>query len=265
MHRRNFLITASAASALAFTPRSGNSAPRETQPREFYLLRRYTMQTGPQTGLVESFFSDALIPALNRLGFTPVGAFKLDIGPETPTFYLVVPGTSIETLTTLDLHLAQDDAFLKAAQPFWSAPATAPAFVRVESSLHAAFTGWPRLTPPADAATHATRIFQLRTYESPSYRDHVLKLQMFNESEMDIFRNAGFHPVFFGDTLLGPRQPSLTYMLSFADYAELTAQWKTFSSDPNWKKLSTSARFGFEPIVSNVSNLLLSPLAASQI
>jgi len=46
---------------------------------------------------------------------------------------------------------------------------------------------------------------------------------------------------------------------------ELKREWKVFGSDPAWKKLSTSPRYGFEEIVSNISNLILSPLAASQI
>jgi hypothetical protein len=135
----------------------------------------------------------------------------------------------------------------------------------VESSLHAAFTGWRRLTPPASAAAHATRIFQLRTYESPSFHDHALKVEMFHSGEFDLFKGAGFHPVFFGDTLVGPVQPSLTYMLSFADLNELTAQWKVFSGNPDWIKLRNSPRFGSEAIVSNITNLILSPLACSQI
>ncbi len=49
------------------------------------------MQTGPQTKLTESYIADALIPALNRLGIAPVGAFHLDIGPETPTLYVLLP------------------------------------------------------------------------------------------------------------------------------------------------------------------------------
>lgn len=265
MHRRQFLTVAAASSALALSGKSGLAAPANSKAREYYQLRRYTMQTGPQTDLTEKFFADALIPGLNRLGFTPIGAFKLDIGPEAPTFYLLIPGTSVEALVMVDLRLAQDAAFMKAAEPFWSAPATAPAMLRVESSLHVAFEGWPGLTMPAATATKGKRIFQLRTYESPSYGAHVRKVEMFHAGEFDIFTKAGFHPVFFGDTLIGSRQPSLTYMLSFADLDELTAEWKTFSSDPAWRKLKTSPRFGFEEIVSNVTNLVLSPLAASQI
>jgi hypothetical protein len=267
MHRRQFLA---ASSAFALAARSNAQAPAllPAAPHDFYLLRRYTMQSGPQTTLTEHYFADALIPALNRLNLRPIGAFKLDIGPETPSFYLLIPSPNLETLATLDLHLAQDAAFLKAADPFWAAPAIAPAFLRVESSLLTSFEGLAIPIPPAPPAGPAApkRIFQLRTYESPSFQDHLRKVEMFRTGgEIEIFRKAGFLPIFFGDTLIGPRQPSLTYMLTFADMTELNAKWDTFSHDPDWKKLSTSPRYGFESIVSNIANLILSPLACSQI
>jgi hypothetical protein len=165
-------------------------------------------------------------------------------------------------LATIDLQLSQDSDFVKAADAFWAAPATAPAFLRVDSTLLAAFEGWPRVTPP-DAK--AKRIFQLRTYESPSYRDHVRKVEMFHAGEFDIFKAAGFHNVFFGDTLVGARMPSLTYMLSFPGLTELDAHWDAFRSNPDWKKLQADPRFAYEAIVSNITNLILSPLASSQI
>jgi hypothetical protein len=264
MQRRNFLAASLASASLAVAQAGGQTTSPGRQ-RDFYQVRRYHLQNGPQTRLTEAYFRDALIPALTRMGFGPVGAFRLEYGPETPAFYLLIPAASVEALATIDLHLAEDPAFLSAAAPFWEAPATAPAFLRVESSLLAAFTGWPRLTPPPGAATKAARIFQLRTYESPSDRDHVRKVEMFNSGEFQIFVDAGAHPVFFGDTLVGPRLPNLTYMLSFAGLAELDASWKRFVADPAWKKLSTSPRYAYEEIVSNISNLILSPLACSQI
>jgi len=264
MQRRQFLA-ASLATSAAVLAREGGAQPAASRPREFYQIRRYLLQAGPQAALTESYFNDALIPALTRMGMGPVGAFRLDIGPETPVFYLLIPSSSVEALAELDLRLARDEAFLKAAEPFWNAPATAPSFQRVESSLLAAFEGWPKVTPPASAATKGKRIFQLRTYESPSNRDHVRKVKMFHSGEFEIFLNAGFHPVFFGDTLIGQRMPNLTYMLSFTDMAELDAKWDVFRNDPTWKKLSSDPQFSYESIVSNISNQILSPLAASQI
>jgi hypothetical protein len=235
------------------------------KPREYYELRKYHMQSGPQTKLTESYVEQALIPALNRMGMSPIGVFNLTIGPETPVLYVLIPGNSLEALVTAELRLAQDKPFLEAAAPFWNAPATAPAYVRVESSLMIAFEGRPKLTPPPSAAQHGKRVFQLRTYESPSNQDHVRKVEMFHHGEFDIFQKAGFDQVFYGDTLIGPRMPNLTYMLSFADIGEMNEKWQAFSSDPNWKKLSSSPRYAFESIVSNISNQILTPTAFSQI
>lgn len=273
MRRRDFLASTAASSALALAGRSAaaSSMPgyglqaEAIKPREYYQLRRYSLQSGPQVELTEHYFGQALVPALGRMGLGPIGAFRVDIGPETPAFYLLIPGRDLETLTGIDHRLAQDEEFLKAAGPFWNAPATAPSFVRVEASLHVAFEGWPRVTVPAAAASNGKRIFQLRTYESPSYGAHVRKVEMFHSGEFEIFKNAGFHPVFFGDTLVGSRQPSLTYMLSFAEMAALGVQWDTFRNDPAWKKLSADPRFAYEAIVSNITNLVLSPLPSSQI
>jgi hypothetical protein len=229
--------------------------------REFYQLRKYALQTGPQLALVQNYFEHALIPALNRMAMAPVGAFKLDIGPETPTYYLLIPATSVEMLVTLDLRLTEDAEFMKTSAPFWGAPASASAFVRVESSLMSAFAGWPKIVAPKSDK----RIFQLRTYESAGYAGHVRKVQMFNEAEIGIFTRTGLTPVFFGDTLIGGRMPSLIYMLTFADVAELNAKWNVFVNDSAWKELSRRPQYADAEIVSNISNLYLSPLGGSQI
>ncbi len=264
MRRRQFLSASLATSALAMA-RGAEAQAAAARAREFYQIRRYTLQSGPQSGLTEHFVSDALVPALSRRGMGPIGAFRLEFGPETPQVYVLIPGPSVEALATLDLELAKDEEFLKAADAFWNAPAIAPAFLRAEYSLLAAFEGWPKVTPPPAAATKGKRIYQMRTYESPSYRDHVRKVEMFNNGEFEIFKAAGFNLVFFGDTIVGPRMPNLTYMLSVPDAATMDAHWDAFRNNPDWKKLSSDPRYAYEQIVSNISNYVLSPLSSSQI
>jgi hypothetical protein len=232
-------------------------------PREFYELRKYSLTSGPQTKLTEDYIGKALIPALNRLGLGPIGAFYLTFGPETPTLYLLVPGTNLQTLVTTELQLVNDAVFMKEAEPFWNAPATQPAFVRVESSLMVAFEGWPKLTPPPSQQNK--RIFQLRTYESPSNQDHVRKVEMFHHGEFEIFARSGCSAVFYADKLIGPRLPNLTYMLTFANMQELEAGWAKFGADPEWQKLRSAPRYNSESIVTNITNLILTPTAFSQI
>jgi NIPSNAP len=264
LQRRDFLTSSLAAAAVALSANESPAQAPASKAREYYELRKYQLQS-PQTKLLQSYLADALIPALNRLGFSPIGVFNLDIGPETPAMYLLIPSPSVESLVTADLQLVKDEEFMKAAAPFWNAPASSPPFTRIESSLMIAFEGWPRLVVPPATAQHGKRVFQLRTYESPSNQDHVRKVEMFHNGEFEIFQRAGFWQVFFGDTLIGPRLPQLTYMVSFPDLAEMDPKWDAFRNDPEWKKLSALPRYSFEPTVSDVSNLVLRPATFSQI
>ena len=264
MQRRQFLTSSLATATVALS--AGNASAQTPAPkaREYYELRKYRLQS-PQTKLLSAYLAEALIPALNRLGFNPIGVFNLDIGPETPTVYVLIPSSTLEPLVTSDLLLAKDEEFMKAAAPFWNAPASSPPFTRIESSLMAAFEGWPRLVVPPVTAQHGKRVFQLRTYESPSYQDHVRKVEMFHHGEFEVFQRSGFWQVFYGDTLIGPRLPQLTYMLSFPELADMDPKWDLFRNDPQWKKLSADPRYSFEPTVSDISNLVLRPATFSQI
>jgi hypothetical protein len=265
LQRRHFLTSSLAAAAVAFTPSDSHAQAAASKAREYYELRKYQLRSGPQTKLLQTYVAEALIPALNRLGFTPIGAFNLDLGPETPALYLLIPSTTLESLVTAELQLPKDEEFMKAAAPFWNAPATAPAFTRIESSLMIAFEGWPRLVVPPVTAQHGKRVFQLRTYESPSNQDHQRKVDMFHNGEFEIFQRAGFWQVFYGDTLIGPRLPQLTYMVSFPDISDIDVKWHAFSTDPQWKKLSALPKYSSEAIVSDISNLVLRPASFSQI
>ena len=268
MQRRNFLgcsLGASAVAAAGVRVAAAGQQASAAGGREYYELRRYHLVSGPQQKLTKSFFAEALIPALNRLGMKPIGAFDLDVGPETPSTYLLIPSTSLDALVTAEQRLAQDEEYQRAGHAFLNAPATAPPYERVESSLMIAFEGYPKLTTPPVTAQHGARVFQLRTYESPTSHDHRMKVEMFHSGEFGCFERAGFWQVFYGDTLIGQHLPNLTYMLSFPDLSEMNSKWKAFRDDPEWKKLSASAKFSYESIVSNISNLVLNPASYSQI
>ncbi|HKO13020.1 MAG TPA: NIPSNAP family protein [Acidobacteriaceae bacterium] len=269
MKRREFLKAGVGASAALMAERAGvaqtANAANAGKPRQYYELRKYLLEQGPQVQGAAEYVGKALIPAMNRMGISPVGAFNLQIGPETPALYVLLPSTNLETLVGARLRLERDEQFQSAAASFWNAPATSPAFVRVESTLLIAFEGWPEITVPPTTAQKAKRIFQMRTYESPSLRDHARKVQMFHAGEFEIFRKSGFWNVFFGDALIGARLPHLTYMLSYTEVAQMDELWGKFRDDPEWKKLQQRPEFSYEPIVSNITNLLLAPTEYSQI
>lgn len=261
MNRRDWLKGGAALAAAAGMANATPSVAQGTKPRSYFLTRIYKMQSGPSGKLLSTYLSDALLPALQRLGLGPVGVFNLSYGDATPQVYVIISGNDLEKLAKLDLLLAKDPAFVTAAAPFWATPATQSPFITVTSRLSIAFEGFPQLVVPAKEP----RILQLRTYISPTFAAHERKVEMFHQGEFRIFEESGARGVFYSDNLIGPDLPSLTYMLAHKDLAAMDQNWKNFLSHPDWKKLSSNPRYASEPIVTHVDNLVLTPTAYSQI
>src|SRR5262249_43778026 len=163
-------------------------------------------------------------------------------------------------------RLDGDETFMKAAAPYFEAVATDPVYVRQEVSILTAFPQFPKIAVPAATASKGARIFELRTYESPSERAHHAKVKMFAEmGEIDIFKRVGLTPVFFSRTLAGPRMPSLVYMLTHENLAARDRNWSGFTSDPEWRKLAQTPGYTDPEIVSNITTVFLRPSAYSQV
>src|SRR5206468_2919801 len=206
---------------------------------------------------------DVAIPAMNRAGVGKVGAFTVVYGENAPSLLLVMTHQSLDTVVSLRDRLAGDAEYARAGSAILDAPLSDPPFIRVESSLLRAFEAMPTLEPSTAAGTTTPRIYELRTYESHSDRAALNKLKMFNAGEVPIFRRAGLTPVFFGETLIGTKMPSLTYMLTFSDMAARDRSWSAFSKDPEWKTLSGDPQY--RDNVSAISDIILQPTPYSQI
>ena len=264
MNRRDMMtggLALAAAVGVSAQAEVGQSAEAGASQREFYLIRKYSMNTGLQSTSVGKYFQEALMPALARMGLGPVGVMRLTYGAGSPMMVVLIPAKDAQTLAMLDLNLAKDPVFMAAAAPYWGTPASVPLFDRIDSSLSIAFEGFPKLVAPPKEP----RILQIRTYESANEANHIRKVEMFHQGEFRIFNEAGAKGVFYADNLIGTRLPSLTYMLCHKDMTALTENWKRFSSHPDWKKISTNPRYASEPIVSRVDDLILTPTSYSQI
>jgi hypothetical protein len=258
--RREFLA-ATAVAAVSPLPRLDTLARQST--RQYVELRRYRLLPGAKQRAFATFIGDVAIPAMNRAGVGRVGAFTVVYGENAPSLLLALTHPTLESVATLRDRLAGDAEYTRAGAPILDAPLSDPAFVRAESTLLRTFDAMAGVEPSAGAGTSASRIFELRTYESHSDRAALNKLAMFNAGEIPIFRRAGLTPVFFGETILGPQMPSLIYMLTFKDMAARDAAWAAFGQDPEWKTLSADPRY--KDNVSTISDIILRPTAYSQL
>jgi hypothetical protein len=267
MKRRAFLQSSVALAGGGTVVSSLSAAGGETGAagRQFYELRLYHLRRGPQMDLFDKFYRDAAIPALNRAGLAQVGVFSVMVGPESPTMYVLLAHPALDSLTSTHTRLDADAEFQKAGAELLNAPAANPAYARVESSLMIAFEGMPKLEAPSFPSGGASRIFELRTYESHSRKAHLKKVEMFNRGEISIFRRTGLAPVFFGQTLIGSRLPSLTYLLAFENAESRDKGWSAFGADAEWQKLRSTPGYTDAEIVSDISNVLLRPAPYSQI
>ena len=233
---------------------------------EFYLWRHYVLRNGTAPRRLADYLENTAVPALNRLGHSPIGVFTVLAGVPAPAVFVLTPMASLESLATLEARLDKDEQYLKSAAAYADVTAADPAYIRIESSLLSAFPRFPRVVVPPTTAAKAPRLFELRTYESPSEKTHLMKVKMFSEmGEIEIFRRVGLTPVFFSRTLVGPRMPSLTYMLVYENLAARERNWAAFGSDPEWKKVSSTPGFSDAEIVSNITSIYLRPAPFSQI
>jgi hypothetical protein len=268
VNRRAFLTstlgtTLFAAPGLAETsqrsPDGGSDAP------DLYIWRQFSLRTGSGPRRLADYLENAYIPALNRIGHKPIGVFDVVAGLPTPAVFVLTPAT-LASLPAIETALQRDEQFLRAAAPYFDAPATDPVYVGQDVSLLAAFPKMPHIEIPAATATRGPRLFELRTYQSHNERAHRAKVRMFSEmGEIEIFRHAGLIPVFFSRTLAGPHMPSLVYMLVHENMAARDKSWDAFRNDADWKKLSATPGYTDPEIVSNITTVLLRPSGYSQV
>jgi hypothetical protein len=260
-------LAAGAAVAAAATEAAAQSRP--SGGPEIYELRAYKLRLGGQPKLVNDFLGEVYLPLLNKLGVRPVGAFTLTFGPEAPTIYLLSPYPSLAAFGSTQEKIAAELPRLTtpAAQAFLSPPVGQPAYQRIESQLLVAFDSFRKLELPAATAKKEPRIFELRVYENPGELSHAKKVEMFgpNMGELAIFRKTGLQPVMFARSLVGPRQPSFSYLLTFPDLAGRDAAWKRFRENPDWIKLRATPGYSDAEVMANITDFILTPTAYSQI
>ncbi len=239
-------------------------AEAQKADRQLLELVAYHMLPGNKKKLLNDFLVNALIPACKRAGIGPVGVFEPVHGVDSLTLFVLFPFDSFESFAGSSAKIQADPEFQRAAESLYALPLNDPPYVRMESSLMLAFEQMPRLEVPSLAAEKKSRIFEMRIYESHHGKMARKKVEMFNRGgEIAIFRKTGLQPVFFGETLVGPRMPNLTYMVVFPDWAARDKAWDTFRNDPDWKKLSSDPYYA--DTVSNITDLILRPTAYSQV
>ena len=232
-----------------FAPNS--SSAQEPKINQAVELRTYTLVDEAAEAKLDAYLENALVPALVRQGLGPIGVFDQaptkdddankdkdeDREAQPVQVLLVIPGPSVEAVTSAAAKLASDDNYQKAAADYLSTPAAQPLVKRIRSELLLSFNCWPTVTVSAQKRDGKPRLFEMRTYESPTENFGDLKVEMFNAGEVPIFLDCKIAPVFMGQALIGDMMPNLTYMTVYDNDEQRQAAWKRFFEHADWQVL----------------------------
>ena len=222
------------------------SANPKATPREFYLIKIYHCTTQSQLNHIDAYLEKTYLPFLHNNGINKVGVFApiMNDTSADKRIFVWVPLKNLNQLDVLDqvyekLDPFGDDALIHLDNKDSSLP-----YTRIESILTKAFKLQPQFEKSSDLVKSNNRVFEYRSYESPTEEMHLRKVNMFNEGqEIEIFKRLNFNAIFYSKALVGARTPNLIYMTSFNDMNDRNAHWDAFKQDPTWKKISVAKEY----------------------
>lgn len=226
---------------------------QQAKDKELYELRTYELKFGSNSSQLFSYLKEVLKPTLEEKGAHHIMLFK-ELGNADPTkvwMLIAYPNASIY-MNVQELH--RDADYVKKASAYNALQPNNTLYNRIQSMLLLAFDGLPQMENPVKDAG----LFELRIYEGYSEDATKRKIDMFNNEELDLFYETGLHPLFFGEQIIGPYRPCLTYMINFKDMDEHDANWKKFIDSPKWKKMA--AKEEYANTVNNIRKTFLVPV-----
>jgi len=208
-------------------------------PEYYYRIRIFHYKTQAQEDRLDKYFKNALVPALHRAHIPKVGVFK-PVAQDTADkkIYVLIPFRTLDEFENTRSRVLNDKQYQADGKDFIDAEYNDAPFTRIEVITLKAFPKWPAPTEPHLTAPKSERVYELRSYESPTEKLNINKVKMFNDGgETVLFNRLKFNAVFYAEVLSGSHMPNLMYLTTFESKAERDKHWDTFGNDPEWKTL----------------------------
>lgn len=198
----------------------------------FYALESFKLKAGTQLPRLHEHFGKTLLPKLEGFWSGPKIFLEALVAPHMPQLLVVYGFSSLEEMWSVHTKVIADADLAKSFEALESGPE--PSFEALDTALVEAAPYSPEIAP---AAPNKARIFELRVYHSPTYRQLGALHGRFSGPEIKIFHRVGIRPILYSSTLIGQNIPNLTYLIPFDSLAAREAAWNAFAADPEWVKV----------------------------
>ncbi|MBL8233615.1 MAG: NIPSNAP family protein [Bryobacterales bacterium] len=217
----------------AMLPAGLAASPAEPARTRYYVLEQFFLENGTQPGRIHDFLSKAALPALRRIHKGPVVVLEAVVASHMPQVAMILGVESVGQLWSISKSLFGDKDFSRAFDQWESGEAP---FVSSSAALLEATPYSPEIAMP-DKTRETPRIFELRSYHSPTARQAKALHERFAGPEIKIFHRVGVHPLFYSSTVFGQNRPNLTYLIPFDSLAAREKAWNAFAADEEWVKV----------------------------
>lgn len=254
MVRRSFLQTLGAVGATAKGAVGATAAavPTPSEKTRYYTIEALFLKNGGQGERLNDFMSSGFLPAARKAHPGPMMFLEAIVAAHMPQFVTIMGFGSAAEALSLYTRLHQQEGYSQAVAAWESGP-NEPYESTSLTLLEAA--GY---SPEIQAAGpgKAPRVFELRTYHAPAWRQLAALDERFAGPEIRIFHRSGIHPLFYASTVFGSDLPNLVYLIPFEDLAAREKAWSVFAVDPEWIKVRNESAARHGQIVTVVQSAL---------
>lgn len=216
------------------------------QNRDFYQLKIYSFDTKEQMHTTEQYLKNAYLPGIKKLGINNIGVFKpKSIKTDSiKKIFVLIPFSSMNYFYSLDQKLSNSETYVLNGANFINASHENVPFSRYESIILKSFKDFPSMKIPTFESNRSNRVYELRSYESPTDAYFWNKVDMFNDGgEIKLFDRLEFNAVFYGEVIAGSKMPNLMYLTTFSDQESRDTHWESFVDSPEWQRMKTDVKY----------------------
>jgi hypothetical protein len=216
------------------------------KPGRCFIQQNYLLKAGPQGARLADYLTKTYLPALAKVNSGPTLVLEAQLAPNLPHVTVITGYQSVEQAWSVRAKLNADKTLEAATDAWESGPE--PPFENTNSALLEAGDYSPDLAP-LNPQPKTPRIFEMRIYHAPTWRNLRGLHWRFGEGEVKILAKCGAAPILFASTGIGADTPNLTWITAFEDEAARDKAWTAFNADPDWAKLrqESTRRYGDNP------------------